>query len=75
MAAKDYIAVTYQTSLKRTVTACNQIATEMGINPPEVPMQNRDKDYLHAKQLEAVAAWLEDLAKVAAPKKKAKASV
>lgn len=62
MADKASIARMRDIALERLTTATNIISQQMGIDPAALPEFNRDRDYLHAAQLQALAAWAEGVA-------------
>jgi hypothetical protein len=59
LATKVSIAYQRDTALERIAQATGSISERLNVPPPVLPQFNRDRDYLHASQLEALAAWAE----------------
>lgn len=59
MADKVASALMRDRALQRLTDATRQISAALGVEPPDMPEFYRDRDYLQARELDALAAWAE----------------
>lgn len=62
MADKVSIALMRDRALERLTRATGPISAALGVDAPDMPEFYRDRDYLQARQLDALAAWAEGVA-------------
>lgn len=62
MADKVQIAIKRERAMKRLIPALQSIAAYAQVDVPDMPTFSRDRDYLHASQLDALAGWAENVA-------------
>ncbi len=62
MASPGAIAIRRQAAIRAIQAQANRLADVLQVDPPALPQRGRDPGLLMAQQLEAVAAWLADVA-------------
>ena len=64
MATREATAIMRDQALAKLKAAAGTISAATGIDAPQLLDFDRDSDYLHAAQLEGIAAWAERLTDV-----------
>lgn len=62
MADKVAVALIRDRALDRLTHATEQISAALSVDAPDMPEFYRDRDYLQARQLDALASWAEGVA-------------
>ncbi len=62
MASPGAIAIRRQAAIRAIESEAERLADVLQVAPPALPQRGRDPGLLMAQQLEAVAAWLADVA-------------
>jgi len=57
LATKLSIAITRETAIASLIETCGNIASLLGVEPPDLSMEFRDLDLQQAEQLKSLAAF------------------